>query len=170
MALIKGREDIAFALFFLAGLTDLLDGLLARYWQAQTKIGSILDPLADKFLAASSFIILGYYGYLPLFLIVLVIAREIGIFIGLVLYKTFVGKIKFVPSFLSKVNTVFQILLIGTTLFNKAVIALPGIIVTLLIIIVTVTTVASFLVYVYQGFSDRDKRLQERLIHQKVKS
>lgn len=158
MALIKGREDIAFALFFLAGLTDLLDGFLARYLQSQTKMGSILDPLADKFLAASSFIILGYYGYLPLFLITLVIAREIGIFIGLALYKAFVGKIKFVPTFSSKVNTVFQILLIGTTLFNRAVIELPAIISQLLIVIVTITTVSSFLMYVYQGFSDRNKR------------
>ena len=157
IALIKGNYPIAFWLFFLAGWTDLLDGLLARYLKSQTKLGSFLDPLADKLLAASSFIISGYLGILPLFLVVLVVAREIGIFIGLAVYRHLIGAIQLAPSLISKLNTALQVLLIGDVLMEKSVLKLPDFVFDFLVIALVITTIWSFLVYVHQGFADLKK-------------
>src|SRR5512135_2817567 len=88
-AMIYSRYRYALYLFIAAGLTDLLDGLLARLTNQKTPLGTFLDPLADKFLLVTSFILFAIYGWIPKWLAIAVISRDLIVVIGwLLLYMT----------------------------------------------------------------------------------
>jgi cardiolipin synthase len=117
-AMLQKRAFEAFAIFTLAGLTDLLDGFTARIWRQKTKIGVFLDPAADKFLLTTSFILcslpsLGFPNTIPLWLTIVVVARDLILAIGsFIIYRLRNQKI-FYPSLLGKASTVCQV---GTVL------------------------------------------------------
>ncbi len=99
----------AFIAFLLAGLTDALDGFLARRFNWQTELGAYLDPVADKALLVSVYAILGFYGHLPAWLVILVISRDLLI-VGAVMLSWLLGRAVAVhPLMISKVNTAMQI-------------------------------------------------------------
>ncbi len=105
-----GRYGVAFALFLFAGLSDGLDGLLARWLGQQTRLGLYLDPIADKLMLSTLFVTLTHVGLIPRYVTVLVFSRDLGILlIATLLFAT--GTLRdFRPSLLGKVNTVVQIL------------------------------------------------------------
>ena len=103
-----------------AGLSDILDGLVARFFNTGSIIGAYLDPLADKVLLISLYISLAYEGRLPLWLVILVIFRDILILSGVLLIWTLGRHIKIQPIFISKVNTFFQILTVVCVLAANA--------------------------------------------------
>lgn len=106
----------ALFLFFLAAITDFLDGYLARKWQVTSTFGRIFDPIADKTIMACSYLALGYIELLPLWLVCLVISRDILILlVGAIVYL-FSLSIPLTVLFSSKVNTFFQLLLVGPVL------------------------------------------------------
>lgn len=112
MAVNQGRFNIALCLFIVQGLSDLLDGLLARLMKAKTYLGAFLDPLADKVMLVSSFVVLSIKGFIPFWVVSIVIIRDVVITSGfLILYKLSY-KSKPSPSILSKATTLFQILTI----------------------------------------------------------
>ena len=117
LSILYGQYRTAFVLVLIAGLTDGMDGLLARRLGQQTTLGSILDPLADKLLLNSAIVALGVVQQLPLWLVILVVSRDaIIITVSLVMILTATRKL-FPPSFCSKANTVAQVSTVLLTLF-----------------------------------------------------
>jgi cardiolipin synthase len=148
--LLYRQMGAALALFLLAGLTDCLDGLVARSWKQKTTLGMVLDPLADKLLLGSSLITLTILKELPRWFTVIVVSRDVIIVGGSVILYMFLGKLGMPPSRLGKTTTGFQL---ATVLFAMVDNLVPGIrpgsfpltVVTLAL------TVASGLDYVYRG-------------------
>ncbi len=108
--MIVGREKGALVVFAICGITDGLDGLLARRLRQRTLVGAYLDPIADKLLMATAFIVLAYVQVVPLWLTVLVISRDIFILVGSSLYLLLVDAYDIRPTGISKLNTAVQIL------------------------------------------------------------
>jgi cardiolipin synthase (CMP-forming) len=115
-AITSGEMRLAFFLFIAAGLSDAVDGFLAKRFHMASELGAYIDPLADKALIVSIYIALGISGRLPISLVILVVSRDIMIISGFML-SWLVGKpmpVKPLP--VSKVNTVAQILLAALVL------------------------------------------------------
>jgi cardiolipin synthase len=118
LLLLQRKALGALILVFLAGLTDVLDGLAARTWHQRTRIGTILDPLADKLLLSTAFILLtirglGFSHVIPLWLTAVVIGRDFLIVAGGVLIYRIRGIKMFPPTVSGKISTVCQV----TTVF-----------------------------------------------------
>jgi len=111
-ALLDHQFGLAMVLFAVAGVSDALDGFLAKHYHWESRLGSILDPLADKLLLVASFATLTWLGFIPNWLLWLVLGRDIMIISGSLAYHYFVGKFKLLPLWSSKINTFFQILLV----------------------------------------------------------
>lgn len=110
---------VAFALFILAGITDGLDGSLARVLKQRTILGQYLDPMADKLLLSTLFLVLHHQGLISLRVTVLVFARDLGIvMVGAILYAS-VGMKDFRPSLFGKANTLAQIVALLTVLLSR---------------------------------------------------
>ena len=110
---------MSFALFMLAGISDALDGLLARWLSQRTTLGQYLDPIADKLLLSTLFVVLTHVGLIPRYVTVLVFSRDLGILlIATLLFAT--GTLRdFRPSLFGKLNTLVQILALITVLCQK---------------------------------------------------
>ena len=131
MAVGFSRSGWALCLFVAAGITDLLDGLIARVWQQQTSVGAILDPMADKLLLTAAFVMLALppgtkafpelanVNRIPIYVVIITISRDVFIsLISMVMYMT-LGQTKFPPSMLGKLTTTVQILTVAfILLFN----------------------------------------------------
>ena len=111
-ALSDYQFGLAMVLFAIAGVSDALDGFLAKQYHWESRLGSILDPLADKLLLVASFATLTWLGFIPSWLLWLVLGRDIMIVSGGVAYHYLFGKFKLLPLWSSKINTLFQILLV----------------------------------------------------------
>lgn len=121
--LISGRFRTALFIFAVCGVSDALDGLLARWLRQRTVVGFYLDPVADKLLIATSFIVLAIVKVIPDWLTVLVISRDIFILAGSFLILLLIGSEGIKVTAVSKANTVMQI---ATVLYFLAVRAFPG--------------------------------------------
>jgi cardiolipin synthase len=126
-AIIYKRYDYALYLFIVAALTDIFDGLLARLKNQKTALGTFLDPLADKFLIVTSFIILSTYGLLPKWLAITVISRDIIVIIGWFLLYVVTGKANVEPSSLGRATIWVQSVFIAYVLLNLNFFSLPSI-------------------------------------------
>lgn len=146
--LYHGQLGAALALFIVAGLSDAIDGYLAKRNGWTSALGAWLDPLADKLLLVSSYLVLGWVGMLPLWLVVAVILRDIVIVIGALAYRLLIGRVDMAPSVISKVNTFCQLALVAVLLV-ASLIPLLGAAITPLIYIVFATTVLSGMDYVW---------------------
>lgn len=111
LLIVKDAMLPAFWLFLGAGVSDALDGILAKRFGMATVLGSYLDPLADKALLMSSYVALAVDGHLPVWLVMLVVFRDVVIVGGAILYQTLTGRLEMEPLTVSKVNTAAQILL-----------------------------------------------------------
>jgi cardiolipin synthase len=119
-AITSGEMRIAFLLFLAAGISDAIDGFLAKRFHMASELGAYLDPLADKALIVSIYISLGIAGKLPIFLVILVVSRDIMI-VSAFMLSWLVGRPMPVrPLFVSKANTVAQILLATLVLAEQA--------------------------------------------------
>ena len=109
--IISGNFRFAFAIFVMAGITDAVDGFIAKNYDSVTELGAYLDPLADKVLLVSIYVVLGLQGFLPDWLVILVVSRDVMI-VGAVILSWLVGKpVRMQPLILSKANTTVQITL-----------------------------------------------------------
>jgi cardiolipin synthase (CMP-forming) len=124
-AILDGSYLVALVLFLVAGLTDGLDGFLAKRFSWQSRLGGLLDPAADKLLLVASFVTLWMVGYVPGWLLVAVVARDLTIVIGAGLYHWRVGDFVAEPSIISKLNSLLQLLYVLMTL-SWLVFGLPG--------------------------------------------
>ncbi len=143
----------ALVIFIVGGLTDALDGAVARLMNQKTSIGAYLDPVADKLLVISSFVMLGMIDAIPSWLIVLVVSRDVIILFGYVMLYFLVGdRPKVQPSFIGKLSTLFQLLTVGFVLaFLHDPKFLNARLDEILIWVTSLTSVISGLQYIYQG-------------------
>ncbi len=149
-SLIYGNYQYALILFFAAAITDVLDGLIARITKQVTDFGSILDPVADKFLLITSFIVMTVYGWIPKWLTITVISRDIIVVTGwLILYFVTDNK-KVEPSVLGKAANFLQICLIALVLISIN-IQNVSLVSESYLIAVAVITAASGITYIYKG-------------------
>lgn len=112
IAINENRFNLALCLFIAQGLSDLLDGFLARVMKAKTYIGAILDPMADKVMLASSYIVLTLKGFIPLWVTLIVVFRDLLIAGGFLSLYSLSYKLKPSPSIISKLTTLTQIMTI----------------------------------------------------------
>jgi cardiolipin synthase (CMP-forming) len=139
-AIASGAMWIAFVLFLAAGLSDAVDGYLAKRFHMTTELGAYLDPLADKTLIVSIYITLGINGLIPGWLVILVVSRDIMI-VGAVMLSWLVGTpVKVKPLLVSKLNTaaqiVFACVVLGTLGFAYP---LPKVSLLLMAVVATLT-------------------------------
>src|ERR1700736_7044486 len=111
--IISGRYGVAFWVLVAAGISDALDGFIAKRFDCQTRLGALLDPAADKALLSSVYVALGIAELLPNWLVILVVFRDVTIIGGFILLQTLAAPRKFDPLYISKVNTLAQIALVG---------------------------------------------------------
>ena len=137
----------AFGLFVVAGVSDAVDGFLAKRWDQVTEVGKYLDPLADKALLVSIYITLGVQGHLESWLVIMVVFRDVMIVGAVILYQTMVVKLEMNPLVISKVNTVAQIILAALVLGSKGLDVDTGLFFEAMIGIVALTTLISGLSY-----------------------
>ena len=141
--------ELALILFILAGITDGLDGYIAKRFNFVSELGAHLDPLADKIIIISAYCMLVWLGLIPFWLVTLVIFRDIVIVGGYMVLMYLDGDIPMLPTIMSKLNTVFQIsLVISVLLENSVWNFIPGSSVVLLYAVV-ITTIASGAQYVW---------------------
>lgn len=118
--LLDGQSGPAFALFLLAGITDAVDGMIAKRFNQQTELGAYLDPIADKALLVSVFVTLGVLQELPVWLVVLAVSRDAMIVGGVLLSYTLGNPLVMKPLLISKANTVAQIVLVAGVLAHMS--------------------------------------------------
>lgn len=119
--LVEGENNLALIVFLAAGLTDAIDGMIARMWNLRTELGAHMDPLADKLLVVSSFIALGIMGAVPRPLMIVVILRDVIILGGFLLTAALTGKsMEMNPSMAGKLTTFTQLLSVTCVLVDLA--------------------------------------------------
>jgi cardiolipin synthase (CMP-forming) len=147
--ILEGRHGAALLLAAVAGLSDAVDGLLAKRCGWQSRLGGLLDPIADKLMLLGAFVALGIAEELPWWLVGLVVARDAVIVSGALAYHRLVGPLQASPSGLSKVTTAAQIALVLLVLVDGLErIALPGWLDAGAVMLVAALTLASGLHYV----------------------
>jgi cardiolipin synthase len=122
---VTGRYELALVLFFIAGFTDGLDGFLAKRFNWQSRLGGMLDPVADKLLLVTGFVTLWLAGYVPDWLLAAVVARDLVIVLGASLYHLLIGAFEAEPSAISKFNSMLQLGYVILTL-SKLVFGVPA--------------------------------------------
>lgn len=157
----EGSYAWAFLLLVIAGLSDALDGFLARRYGWFTPLGAMLDPIADKLFVVAVFLVFGLKGSLPWWLIALVIGRDALIVLGALAYRRLTGHLEMRPLRLSKFNTGVQIVLLAATLLQVALAPWPMWFFQGLQVLVAVTTVLSGIAYMvlWGGYALRKEKV-----------
>jgi cardiolipin synthase len=144
------QYDTALVLFIIAGLSDGLDGFLAKYYGWTSELGGMLDPLADKLLLMGSILMLGWQGDLPAWLVGLAVFRDVLIVSMAIAYHFLIEPFKAEPLLISKLNTLLQLLLVLLVISDAGLLDLPDELLTLLIYLTGLTTFASGATYVWE--------------------
>jgi cardiolipin synthase len=147
--LLQERFTAALVVFGVAGFSDALDGFLAKRFDWRSRLGGIMDPLADKLLLVSSFVTLGWLGLIPAWLVLLVILRDLVIVAGATFYHMRIEQFEAEPSVASKLNTAAQILLVLAVMFSFGIQVLPAILIDVLSYSVLATILWSGFDYVW---------------------
>lgn len=154
MAYISENFNMAWMLFAVAGLTDALDGFLARIWNQRTQLGAMLDPLADKALLVTSFICLAAKGWIPNWLTVLVVSRD-AIIIGGLAVLNFWGvdvRSRIQPIWISKFTTAAQIILVIFVMLQRTFSFEYPTVLSVVVWTTAIATIWSGIAYVRRGF------------------
>ncbi|MGQ9367635.1 CDP-alcohol phosphatidyltransferase family protein [Azospirillum sp. A39] len=154
--ILAGDLGWAFWVFVAAGVSDAIDGAVARMFRARTMLGAYLDPLADKALLVSVYVALGHVDALPLWLVIMVVFRDAMIVGGVLLLYTLKESLAMQPLGISKINTAVQIALAAAVLAPAGLGLPPPVFhgidaVTVLVWVCAATTVLSGLAYVLRG-------------------
>jgi cardiolipin synthase len=117
--ILENRFLLSFVLFIVAGFTDALDGALARLLKQRTVLGQYLDPVADKLLLSTLFLVLMHKGLMPARVTVLVFGRDVGILLVAAILYAAVGRREFQPSIFGKINTIAQVSAVAAVLLHQ---------------------------------------------------
>jgi cardiolipin synthase (CMP-forming) len=147
------RYSVALVIFIFGGFTDFLDGLTARWMHQETRLGAYLDPVADKLLVFSSYVMLGSIDALPLWLVVIVVIRDVFILLGFgIIYYVRQEKFEARPTVAGKCSTLFQLLTLAVALISlHAPTLLPALVLDILIGATAAATILSGIQYLYRG-------------------
>lgn len=118
-AILDNHYALSFGLFLAAGLTDALDGTAARLLKQRTVLGQYLDPVADKLLLSTLFLVLMHKGLIPTLVTVLVFGRDVGILVVAAILYAAVGRREFKPSVFGKANTLAQVAAVAAVLLHQ---------------------------------------------------
>lgn len=146
--LISGKAALAFWVFVVAGISDGVDGLIARHFNQRSQLGGYLDPLADKALLVSIYVAFAITGDLPVWLAILVVSRDLLIVGGVMLAWMLDRPVAMRPRVISKANTLAQIVLAAVVLASHAFLPDFAYLTRVFIVVVSLLTVASAAVYV----------------------
>lgn len=149
--IIYNRYNYALSLFVIAALTDAFDGLFARLTNQKTRLGTFLDPLADKFLLVTSFILFAVYGWIPKWLAITVISRDLIVVIGWFLLYLITHNSIIEPVLLGKTAIALQVITLAYVLININ-LSSPRPIPDILLFLTAAITAISGLQYIYKGF------------------
>ena len=155
--LIDEQYHNALLLFLLMGLSDALDGYLAKSFNWKTALGAHLDPAADKVMLICAYITLGMLHLLPHWLVFIVILRDVALLAGALSYVFATRRLEITPSLISKLNTVIQIMLVLVVIYSQ-INTIPIVIVQLLIGFTILTTIISGVDYLIVEISRRSER------------
>lgn len=145
--IVSERFGAAFCVFAGAGVSDALDGFIAKRFDCRTRLGALLDPAADKALLSSVFVSLGIAELLPNWLVILVVFRDVTIIGGFILLQNIAVPRNFDPLYISKINTLVQISLVGYVLGRLGVGVPDGLLTGTLVWLTAATTVLSGMSY-----------------------
>jgi len=160
-SLLNDRFDVAIWLFLIAGASDGLDGFLAKRFGWSSRLGGILDALADKFLLVSTFLCLWWLGIFPWWLVLWVFARDLIIVVGATIYNFRIEAVQPEPSLVSKLNTFLQIALAAVGVIQAGFGGVPGWLLQALIWLVMLTVLLSGAGYVREwGRRARTSRIR----------
>ncbi|MCP5089324.1 MAG: CDP-alcohol phosphatidyltransferase family protein [Gammaproteobacteria bacterium] len=151
--ILSGDFAWALALFFVAGFSDGIDGYLAKRFDWHTRLGGLLDPVADKLLVAGTFVTLAYVQQIPVWLAAVVILRDLIIIGGAMAYNFIVRPVQGEPTKISKLNTALQLLFLLFVLSRAAFDWPDEITITVLGAAILITVVISGVDYVYSWSS-----------------
>ena len=146
--IVDRRFTAALIVLVAAGLSDGLDGFLAKRFDWRTRIGGLLDPAADKLLVVAAFASLTYVGLIPLELTAVVVARDVVIVLGAICYQWFIAPVEAEPAVISKLNTACQLAMLFFTLTAAAYAWPPAVSLLVLGATVVFTSIVSGLNYV----------------------
>ena len=156
-SLLNQQFTLAVWLFVIAGASDGLDGFLAKRFGWTSRLGGILDALADKFLLVSTFVCLWWLGVFPPWLVLAVFTRDLVIVIGAIVYNFRIEAVQPEPSYISKLNTFLQIALAALAVLQLGFSIVPGWVLPTLVWAVLATTILSGADYVLE-WSRRARR------------
>ncbi len=125
IALEYEKFDLALYVFIVASVSDSLDGVVARLKHQKTELGAILDPIADKFMLVTSFILYAYYGWVPEWLTIIVISRDFVVVSGWMAVYFSANRTRLAPSWLGKAAIFTQFTIICYIIINKNFVFLP---------------------------------------------
>lgn len=155
---LDARYEAALVVLVAAGLSDGIDGYLAKRFAWQSRLGGLLDPAADKLLIVAAFVSLTYVGLMPLELTAVVVARDVVIVLGALCYQWLVEPVRGEPAAISKLNTACQLAMLFFTLTAAAYSWPPQVSLNVLGAAVVFTSVVSGLTYVLR-WSARARRV-----------
>lgn len=148
--LLDEHYGTALLLFVIAGVSDALDGFLAKYYGWTSELGGLLDPIADKLLLIGAILTLGWLDELPGWLVILVILRDFVILSGAAAYHLWIERFQAAPLLISKLNTLMQLILVCAIIVNDGLMRLPAGLLTSLIYLTALTTLWSGVAYVWR--------------------
>ena len=149
-AIASSQMEIAFAVFIVAGVSDAVDGFLAKRFNMASELGALLDPLADKALLVSIYVALGISGAIPHWIVILVVSRDIMIVTGVIVSWLFDKPVPMKPLMVSKLNTVVQVAFAALVLASLGFGFRPQPYDVILMGLVTVFTLASVSLYLVE--------------------
>lgn len=149
--LVYEQPDRALIVLLVAGITDALDGAVARFTNQRTRLGEILDPLADKLLLVSAFVTLSALHLVPSWVAIVVVSRDLILIIGTMVARFTDSPLDITPTVLGKSTTAVQLLYLLLVLLAAARGYDPGLLHPLLFLLVLVTISSGFH-YLYRGF------------------
>lgn len=150
-SIVYNRYRYALYLFAFAAVTDVLDGLLARLTDQKTPLGTFLDPLADKFLLVTAFIVFAVYGWIPKWLAIAVISRDLIVVIGWFLLFMLTDNSRVEPAIMGKAAIALQVLTLAYVLLSVNFSALPPAPNSFFALTASVTCLSG-LQYIFRGF------------------
>ena len=149
-AIASNQMEFAFAVFIVAGVSDAVDGFLAKRFNMTSELGALLDPLADKALLVSIYIALGIWGAIPRWLVILVVSRDFMIVAAVIVSWLFDKPVAMKPLMVSKLNTVAQVAFAALVLASLGFDFKPMPYDLILMALVTVFTLSSVALYLVE--------------------
>ena len=149
-AIVSSQMEVAFGVFLIAGISDAVDGFLAKRFNMTSELGALLDPLADKMLLVSIYMALGIWGAIPRWIVILVVSRDIMIVAAVIVSWLFDKPVQMKPSMVSKLNTVAQVGFAALVLASLSFGFEPAPYDLILMVLVTIFTLSSVFLYLVE--------------------